>query len=156
MCVAPKYALFVVPPSASSCVLVFPTITAPASRSSRTVVASLAGTRSLSAPVPPAVTTPAVSYRSFTAIGIPSSGPSRVPACARSIAAAASTRAVRAIRRTNELSRSSVSSIRASEDSSSSVGVVSPASIAALAPASVEWVGVEAIVASSAVVVCED
>ena len=75
LCVAPKCTLLVVPPRASSCVFALPMITAPASRSRRTAVASSVGTRSKCALVPPAVTTPAVSKRSFTAIGMPSIGP---------------------------------------------------------------------------------
>ncbi len=62
--------------SPSSGIFVLPITIAPASRSRRTTSES-AGARSLNAPVPRLVISPAMSISSLTAIGTPDSGPGR-------------------------------------------------------------------------------
>ena len=70
----PVTALWVVMPSASSCMLVLPAISAPALRSRSTTPASRRTGLPSNAVVPFDVATPATSMLSFTAIGTPSSG----------------------------------------------------------------------------------
>ena len=77
------------PPRANSCIASLPSSTVPASRSRVTTVASCVGTRCSSTFDCAVVRTPAVSYRSFRAMGTPWSGPRYSPAwMARSAARA--------------------------------------------------------------------
>ena len=59
------------PPSANSCIASLPSRMPPAALSRAVVVASSVGTRSMSTREPEVVRTPAVSYRSFSAKGMP-------------------------------------------------------------------------------------
>ena len=59
------------PPRANSCMASLPRSTAPASRYLATTVQSSAGTLSMSTLEPEVVRTPAVSYRSLWAVGMP-------------------------------------------------------------------------------------
>jgi hypothetical protein len=72
---APYAALFDVTPNASSCMLVLPTTTAPASRSTLTMPASISGTYSASNGLPAVVGSPATSMLSLTANGTPPRSP---------------------------------------------------------------------------------
>ena len=63
------------PPKANSCIASLPSRMPPAALSRAVVVASSAGTRSRSTREPEVVRTPAVSYRSFRAKGMPCIGP---------------------------------------------------------------------------------
>ena len=72
---------------------VLPRQTRPARVAAASTAASRSGVRPASSAEPPSVATPAVSKRSFQAIGTPSSGPRRIPLRARAAAAAASARA---------------------------------------------------------------
>ena len=74
------------PPSANSCMASLPSSTLPACRSLAVVVASSSGTLSAITRELAVVRTPAVSYRSFRAMGTPCSGPRWSP---RSISASA-------------------------------------------------------------------
>src|SRR6266511_2666452 len=71
--VPPKWGFWFVTPNAHSCMFVLPTVTAPAGRSRATTGASASGTRSARIRDPAVVRTPAVSKRSFSAIGAPAS-----------------------------------------------------------------------------------
>ena len=79
----PKWGLSLVAPKASSCMLVLPTITAPAERSRRATTASRRGTRSRNQAEPAVAGIPAKSMLSFSATGIPSSGPRLSPRARR-------------------------------------------------------------------------
>ncbi len=70
---APKCGLTPVTPRAISCIFVLPRMTAPASLSFNTASASSAGTLSAKNFEPAVVRTPAVSNKSFSATGMPSS-----------------------------------------------------------------------------------
>jgi len=87
------WGLSVEPPRAPSCMLSLPRMTVPAARSRRTTSASAAAARSPRGPIPLVVGMPATSMLSFSAIGIPSSGPRASPRARRASAAAASARA---------------------------------------------------------------
>ena len=95
--------------NASSAVMVFPTITAPAARRLRTTAASVSGTRSRNRALPHSVGTPAVSKMSLTPTGTPESAPrspaTRSPVSMRSAASAS--------KRANAWMRGSVSPYRA-------------------------------------------
>src|SRR6266508_3429026 len=71
--VPPKWGFCFVTPNAHSCMFALPTVTAPAARSRATTGASASGTRSARIRDPAVVRTPAVSKRSFSAIGAPAS-----------------------------------------------------------------------------------
>ena len=81
---------FLVSPSSPNAgVFVLPTITAPAARSRETTMQSSSGTLSRKASEPYVVRRPRVSWRSFTPIGTPSSGPVSPLASRRSASSAA-------------------------------------------------------------------
>ena len=86
---APKPEFSVDDPMANSSRLVLPTITAPASRSRATAVASYGGTYPARICDEHVVSTPRVHRLSFSATGIPSSGPRASPADSRRSAASA-------------------------------------------------------------------
>jgi hypothetical protein len=89
--VGPNTRLKVCDPAPNSGVLVFPITTAPACLSRATCGASKSGTYEANSGEPKVVRMPAVSARSFTAMGRPCSGPANEPraACASSARAAA-------------------------------------------------------------------
>ena len=99
LCIVPKRVTSALPPYASSCRFVLPSKIAPAAFSRRTTSASSVGTRSRNTSLAAVVRTPAVSMLSFTAIGMPWSGPRGRPACssfsmARASSSASSSRTV--------------------------------------------------------------
>ena len=63
------------PPRANACIASYPNRMPPAALSRAVVVASSVGTLSIYTFEPAVVLTPAVSYRSFSAMGMPCSGP---------------------------------------------------------------------------------
>jgi hypothetical protein len=94
---APNAESSLVVPNAYSCRFVLPTITAPARRS-RPVTTASAATGSFDATCDPAVVgTPAWSIRSFSAMGIPCSGPRSWPPASSASACRASARAASAV-----------------------------------------------------------
>jgi len=90
LCVAPNAECSVEEPMANSSRFVLPTITAPASLSFCTTVQSTIGMNPSSIFEAALVWMPFVESRSFTATGIPVSGPALPEASARSAAAASS------------------------------------------------------------------
>jgi hypothetical protein len=112
----------VMTPNANSCVCVFPTMTAPASRSRSTTAPSLVGTLPAIVRELDVVSTPAVSTRSFTPTETPCSGPRYRPAAISSAAVAAAARARSAVTVTYAPTRPSTASIRSSTESTSSTG----------------------------------
>ena len=128
---APKCGFRLVVPNANSCRFSFPGITAPASCSLRYTVASASGTRSRRKPDPPVVAIPAVSTKSFSATGIPCSGPRSRPSRSAASASAACSRAKSPVTVMYAFSRGSVSAIRASTDSVSPAAVNEPSRSAA-------------------------
>ena len=83
----PNAWLVVEAPQANSCVLSFPTTTAPAARSRATTVASAAATLSASTFEAAVVRVPATSITSLTPIGTPWSGPPGGPSASASASA---------------------------------------------------------------------
>ncbi len=117
----PQNGLSVVPPRAPSCMFKVPSSTPPAARSRATTVASLcAGAEG--AKVPQRVGRPATAMLSFTAKGIPSSGPKDCPATIRASLACASTRALSGSVVTKDRISSSTRQVRSSAASVCSIG----------------------------------
>ena len=103
------------PPRANSCIASLPSSTVPAAFSRATTVASCDGTRCSSTFDCAVVRTPAVSYRSFRAMGMPCSGPRYSPATMAASAARASATAESASTVTYEFRPPSTASMRSKE-----------------------------------------
>ena len=112
-------------PKANSGVVVLARITAPASRSRATTVASADGTRPANSGDPAAVHNPAVSMMSFTPTGTPSRARA-VPSRHRLAERAACSRAEASSRVTIAPTAPSVSSMRARQASTASTGSKAP------------------------------
>ena len=119
---APKRLIVDVAPIPNSCRLSLPRKTAPASRSRRTTSASSVGTRCSKTALAAVVRRPAVSMLSFSAIGMPCSGPRHRPAASSSSARRASASALSSVTVMNALSCASKRSIRARQARVSSTG----------------------------------
>jgi hypothetical protein len=120
--VGPDTGLKVCDPAPNSGVLVFPITTAPACLSRATCGASKPGTKEAKSGEPKVVVMPAVSARSFTAIGRPCSGPAKEPRAACASSPAATTEACSAASVTIALIAGLAASILASTAASSSAG----------------------------------
>src|SRR2546423_5683877 len=130
---SPKCGFTELMPYANSCRPSLPRSTAPASRSLRTTVASSFGTHSARIRDPAVVRIPFVAKRSFTATGIPCSGPLYPPPWISRSAWRACSRARSAVTVMNAFRRGSSVSIRARHDSTSDTGEISRARIASAA-----------------------
>ena len=134
---SPKCGLTELMPYANSCIPSLPRSTAPACRSFRTTVASSFGTQSARIREPAVVRIPFVANRSFTATGIPCSGPLYRPVSISRSAWRACSSASSAVTVMNALSRGSTASMRARHDSTSETGDTRRVRIASAAASSV-------------------
>ena len=120
--VAPKTAFLVLAPAPNSGVLVLPITMAPARRNAAMIRSSSAGTFSAWIGEPYVVSTPSVTFKSFTPIGNPCRTPSSSPRETASSAVFASSRARSKHRVTMAFTAPSTASIRAMQESVNSTG----------------------------------